>query len=139
MADAAEAAVAGSDLRLQHARYAVAEAQVGMPDNAGAQPALAVLSARAHRRRAVDEFDFADRLHLGRPVGAVHRPAFDKDALRDLVTAAGVGEQLVEQVAVPAPIPQMMVRIDDLERRLQDLLFPPRPPCRIAVTRSGWR
>src|SRR5258707_11877285 len=29
--DAAEAAVAGSDLRLQYARHAVAEAQVGMP------------------------------------------------------------------------------------------------------------
>src|SRR5580692_2643092 len=114
MADAAEAAVAGSDLRLQHARYAVAEAQVGVPDNPGAQPALAELSARTHRRRSVDEFDFADRLHLRRPVGAIHRAAFDKDALRDVVTAAGIGEQLVEQVSVPAAIPQMMVRIDDL-------------------------
>ena len=96
MADAAEAAVAGSDLRLQHARHAIAETQVGVPDNAGAQPALAVLSAGAHRRRAVDEFDFADRLRLHRPVGAVHRAAFDKDALRDVVTAAGISEQLVE-------------------------------------------
>jgi hypothetical protein len=92
MADAAEAAVAGSDLRLQHARYAVAEAQVGMPDNAGAQPALAELSARAHRRRAVDEFDFADRLHRRRAVGAIHRAAFDKDCLRDVVPATGIGE-----------------------------------------------
>src|SRR3984893_2268145 len=70
MANAAEAAVAGSDLRLQRARHAVAEAQVGLPDNAGAQPALAVLSALTRRRRAVDEFDFADRLHLRRPIGA---------------------------------------------------------------------
>jgi hypothetical protein len=31
----------------------------------------------------------------------------------------------------------MMVRIDDLERRLQDLLFPLRPPRRVAVARSG--
>src|SRR5438128_8159689 len=105
MADAAEPAVAGSDLRLQHARYAVAQAQVGMPDNAGAQPALAVLSARAHRRRAVDEFDFADRLHLRRAVGAVHRAAFDKDALRDVVTAAGISKQLVQQIAVPVADP----------------------------------
>jgi hypothetical protein len=59
-------------------------------------PALAELSARAHRRRAVDEFDFADRLQLRRPVGPVHRAAFDKDALRDVVTAAGISEQLVE-------------------------------------------
>jgi hypothetical protein len=138
MANAAEAAVAGSDLRLQHTRHAVAETQVGVPDDAGAQPALAVLSALTHRRRAVDEFDFADRLHLRGAGGAVHRPAFDKDALRDVVTAAGVGEQLVEQVAVPVAVPQMMVRIDDLERRLQDFLFPLRPPRRIAVARSGW-
>jgi hypothetical protein len=51
------------------------------------------------------------------------------------VAAAGIGEQLVEQVAMPAAVPQMMVRIDDLERRLQDFLFPLRPPGRIAVTR----
>ena len=57
----------------------MAETQVGVPDNAGAQPALAELSARAHRRRAVDEFDFADRLHRRRAVGAIHRAAFDKD------------------------------------------------------------
>src|ERR1700730_2441887 len=105
MSNAAEAAVAGSDLRLQHARHAVAEAQIGMPDNAGAQPALAELSALAHRRRAVDEFDFADRLHLLRPVGAVHGAAFDKHALRDVMTAAGVGEQLVEQVTVLVLVP----------------------------------
>jgi hypothetical protein len=104
--------VAGGDLRLQHPRHPVAKAQVSVPDYAGAQPALAILSARGHRRRAVDEFDFADRLHLRRPFGAVHRGAFDKDALHDVVTAAGIGEQLVEQIAVPGAIPQMMVRID---------------------------
>jgi hypothetical protein len=51
MADAAEAAVAGGNLRLQHAGHAVAEAQVGVPDNARTQPALPELSARTHRRR----------------------------------------------------------------------------------------
>src|ERR1700730_11159120 len=70
--DPAEAAVARRDLRLQHARHAVAEAQVGVPDNPGAQPAFAVLSACAHRRCAVDEFGFADRLQLGRAAGPVH-------------------------------------------------------------------
>jgi hypothetical protein len=139
MADAAEAAVAGRDLRLQHAGHAVAEAQVGVPDDTGAEAALAVLSALAHGRRAIDEFDFADRLHLRQPIGAVHRAAFDKDALRDVMTTARVGEQLVEQVAVLFAVPQMMVRIHDLERRLQDFLFPLRPPCRIAVARPRRR
>jgi hypothetical protein len=36
----------------------IAQAFSYTPDNAGAQPALAELSARAHRRRAVDEFRF---------------------------------------------------------------------------------
>ena len=137
VADAAEAAVAGGDLRLQHARDAVAEPQIGVADNAGAQPALAVAAARAHRRGAVDEFDFADRLHLRRAVGAIHRAAFDKDALRDVVAAAGIGEQLVEQIAVAVAIPQVMMRVDDLERGLEDLLLPLRPPGRIAITRGG--
>ena len=38
---------------------------------------------------------------------------------------------------MPAAIPQMMVRINDLERWLQDFLFPLRPPRRIAVARCG--
>src|SRR5207237_6572291 len=128
VADTAEAAAAGGDLRLQHARDAVTEAQISVPNNPGAQPALAVAPAGAHRRGAVDKFDFADRLHLRRAVGAVHRTAFDKDAVRDVVAAARVGEQLVEEVAVPVPLPQVMMRIDDLERWLQDLLFPLRTP-----------
>jgi len=137
VADAAEAAVAGGDLRLQHARDAVAEAKVGMPDDGGAQAALAVAAARAHRRRAIDEFDFADRLHLRRAIGAVHLAAFDKDAVRNVVPALGIGEQLVEQIAMALPIPQMMMRIDDLERGLEDLLLALRPPCGIAVARAG--
>ena len=84
----------------------------------------------------VDKFDFADRLCLRRPLGAVHRAAFDKDALRDVVTAAGIGEQLVEEVSMLVAVPEMMVRIDDFEGRLQNLLFSLCPPCRVAVPRS---
>src|SRR5207302_4832264 len=115
VADAAEAAIAGGDLRFQHARDAVAEAQIGVPDDAGAQPALAIASAGAHRRCAVDEFDLADRLHLGRAVGPVHLAAFDKDAVRDVVSASGIGDELVEPIAVPLAIPQTMVADDELE------------------------
>jgi hypothetical protein len=133
VANPAEAAVSRRDLRLQHAGGPVAEAQVCVPDNAGAQPALAIVAARAHCRCAIDEFGFADRLHLGRAVGPVHRAAFDKDAAGDVVASAGISAQLVQQVAVPLAIPQMMMRIGDLERWLQDLLLLLRPPGRIAV------
>jgi hypothetical protein len=57
--------------------------------------------------------------------------------VRDVVTAAGIGEQLVEQVAVLVAIPQMMMRVNDLERRFQNLLFPLCPPGRIAVAPGG--
>jgi hypothetical protein len=105
MANAAEAAVTGGDLCLKHACDSVPEAQIGVADDTGAQPALAVAPASAHCRGAIDELDFADRLHLGRTVGPVHRTAFDKDAVRNVVPAAGVGEQLVHQVAVLVAVP----------------------------------
>jgi hypothetical protein len=57
----------------------------------------------------------------------------------DVVTAAGIGEQLVEQVAMLVAVPEMMMWVNDLERRLQNLLFPLRPPRRVAVARSGRR
>ena len=115
MTDAAEPAVAGGGLRLQHARDAVAEAQIGMADDAGAEPRRPIRAARAHRRRAVDEFDLADRPHLDRAIGAVHRAAFDEDGPADVVAALRVGQQFVEQEPVVVVIPQMMVRIDDLQ------------------------
>ena len=66
-----------------------------------------------------------------------HRSELDKDAVRNVVTAAGVGEQLVEKIAMLVAVPEMMVWIDDLERRLQNFFFALRPPGGIAVARSG--
>ena len=68
-----------------------------------------------------------------------HRSELDKDAVRNVVTAAGVGEQLVEKIAMLVAVPEMMVWIDDLERRLQNFFFALRPPGGIAVARSGRR
>ena len=118
MTDAPKAAIAGGDLRFQYTRDGVAEPQIGMTDDTRAQPALAVTPTRAHRRRAVDRFNFADWLQLGGAIDAVHRTALDKDAVRDVVAAAGIGEQLVEQVSMLVTVPEMVVRIDNLERRL---------------------
>jgi hypothetical protein len=53
------------------------------------------------------------------------------------VAAAGIGEQLIEQIAMPVPIPQMMMRVDDLERRLQDLLLALSQPRGIWIARGG--
>ena len=135
MANTAKAAVPGSDLSLQHLRDPVAESQISMPDDRAAEPGRAVLAARAHRRRPVDALGFANRLHFGRAVGAVHRAALDKTRLGDFMAAADVGEQLIEEKPVPWMVPQVMVGIDDLQPRLDDLLLPQRQPGRIGVMR----
>ena len=139
MADASKSAVAGGDLGLQHARDRVTQPQICMTDDAAAQPRRAVLPAGAHRRCPVDKLGFADRLHLDRAIGAVHRAALDKNGLGDVVTAAGVGEQLLDQKTVPGAVPQMVVGIDDLQPRFDDLLLPQCEPGGIRVTRAGWR
>ena len=138
MANAAKATVAGRNLRLQHARDPVTQSQIGMTDDAAAKPRRPVLAAGTHRRRPVDEFRLADGLHFDWAVGAVHRTALDKNGLSDVVAAIGVGEQFAEQKTVPGAVPQMMVGIDDLQPRFDDLLLPQREPSRIGVRRAGW-
>ena len=138
MANAAKAAVPGGDLGLQHARDPLTQSQIGMTDDTAAKPRWPVLAAGTHRRRPVDELGLADGLHFDRAVGAVHRAALDKNGLGDLVAAAGVGEQFANQKTVPGAVPQMMVGIDDLQPRFDDLLLPQREPGRIGVTRAGW-
>ena len=100
-----------------------------------AEPRWPVLAARAHRRRSIDELSFPDGLHFGWAVGAIHRAALDKNGLGDVVAAAGVGEQLVKEKTVPWAIPQMMMGIDNLQPRLDDLLLPQREPGWIRVMR----
>jgi len=139
MADASKSAVAGGDLGLQHARDRVTQPQICMTDDAAAQPRRPVLAAGTHRGRPIDELGFSDRLHFDRALGAVHRAALDKNGLGDVVTAAGVGEQLLDQKTVPGAVPQMVVGIDDLQPRFDDLLLPQCEPGGIRVTRAGWR
>ena len=81
-ADAAEAAAAGRDHRLQHLLDRRAERQIGIADDAGADPGLAVGPGGGHRRHTVGELDLADRPQLGGAVGAVHREPFEIDASR---------------------------------------------------------
>ena len=139
MADAAEATVPGSDLGLQHARDPVTQSQIGMTDDAAAKPRWPVMAAGTHRRRPVDELGLADWLHFDRAVGAVHRAALDKNGLGDVVAAAGVGEQLVDEKPVAGAVPEMMVRIDDLQPRFDDLFLPQCQPGRIGIARAGWK
>ena len=135
MPDAAEAAVAGNDLRLQHRLRAVAEQQIDVADDAGADRGLAVAAARGHRRDAIGELDLADGAERLRAVRAVHRAAIDIDGGDDVVAGGDVGRHLLDHVAQAAAVPEMVMRIDDRAGGIDDLLGVLRQPvfARIGV------
>src|SRR5205814_9466388 len=112
------------DVLLEDSFGPAADPQIDIADDAGAAAGRPVFARRAHRRDAVDELGLAERLLLVRPVGAVHLAAFLETGRDDVVPAADIFEQILEQVSVTGPVPQMMVRIDDRQIRLEDLLAP---------------
>ena len=128
MPDAAEAAVAGGDLRFEHRPRAVAEQQIDVADDAGADRGGTVAAAGAHRRDAVGEFDFADRAERFRSAGAVHRAAIDIDGRDDVVAGCDIGGHLLDHVALAAAIPEMMMGIDDRTLGIDDFLGVLREP-----------
>jgi hypothetical protein len=124
-ADAAKAAAAGRDLRVQHVGGLVADPQVDGADDSRRDPGLAVGARRAHGGDAVDELGLPDAAIGFQSVRLEHGAAFDEHGRHHVVPAGEVVEDFVEQVAlllafVPL-VPQVMVRIADrqlgLERR----------------------
>ena len=104
------------------------EQQIDVADDAGADRGLAVAAARAHRRDAIGELDLADGPERLRPVRAVHRAAIDIDGGDDVVAGGDVGRHLLDHVAQAAAIPEMVMRIDDRARGIDDLLGVLREP-----------
>src|SRR5262249_8395584 len=86
--------------------------------------------------------DFADRAHLHRPIGAIHRAALLEDSANDVVAGIEIGEQFGQQIGPAAAVPQMMMRIDDWQGRFEDLLFllfcKPRLVGLAAMTKPAW-
>jgi hypothetical protein len=116
-------------VRFEHALHAIAETAVSRADDAGRDAARPVQTAGAHRRLAVGELRLADDPILRRPIGAVHRVGVDEDRGDNVVAAADVLEELVDQVAAPATaqrdepvgeaIVQMVMRVHDRQRRIE--------------------
>jgi hypothetical protein len=129
VAHAAEAPAAGPDVRLQHWSHAVAEREVGEAHDARGDARRPVGAARAHRRHAGDELGLAHGPHLLGSRRAIHRMALHEDGGDDVVAGADVVEELVQEVAVVGPLPQVVMRVDDgqvgLEDRLRRLLREP--------------
>ena len=130
VAHAAESPAAGAELRLQHGLDLVAECEIGEADDARGDARRPVETAVAHRRDAGDELGLAHRPHLEGAGRAVHRAAFHEHGGDHVVTRAEIGQELVQQVPMIPPIPQVMVGVDDrqlgVENRLGRLLRQPR-------------
>jgi hypothetical protein len=120
VADAAEAIAAGAQMGFEHGLDATAKREVGVADDAGAMARFAVAAAGAHGRDTIHEFGFAYVSQFHRPARPEHGARLHKHGGNDIVAAAGVGHQLVEQVAPIRPIPEMMVGIDDGQIGLED-------------------
>ena len=120
VAQAAQTPAGGGDLGFQQLAHARADGQVAAADDALGDAAGSVVARSTHRRDAVDELDLAQRGHLARAVLAVHRAAFKEDGRDDVVPAADIGQQFGQQIAAAMRrVPEMVVRIDDRQIRLQ--------------------
>ena len=121
------AAAISASQQFAHART---DAEVAAADDALGHAARSVSARRAHRRDAVDELDLAQRRHLGRAALAVHRAAFEEDGRHDVVSAADIGQELGQQIAAALRrVPEMVVRVDDRQVRLQRRFSVLRQPC----------
>ena len=128
MADTPEAVATGAQMGQQHRFDSAAKREVGAADDtrAGARPAQS--AAREHGRHAVDELGLADRAHLRRSTLAIHRLRLHVHRRDDVVAAVHVGQEIVSEVARARANPQVVVRIDDGQLRLENRLRVSRQP-----------
>ena len=83
----------------------------------GAGAHLAVVAARALGRDPGDELRLADGPQRIGAVAAIHRAALNEDSLAH-IQVGSVFKQLVEKVAGAGEVPEVVVRIDDRQVRL---------------------
>ena len=121
--DAAEAVSAGTDMGRKHRLDTASERQIRVADNAGAHLGLAVDAAGAHGGDAVDELGLAYGAQLFGAGCSNHGPGLHEHRRDDVVTGAGICQQLIEQIAPAGPVPQVVVRINDRQLGLEDRLL----------------
>ena len=125
--DAAKARARGH-VRIQHLTHRCAKREVRETHDRRAHAAGSVPAARAHGGDAVDELGLAHRPHRRRTVRPVHRPALHEDRRHDIVAAARIRQQFVQQVAAFGVVPKMVVRVADRQLGLEDILLDLRQP-----------
>jgi len=133
----AKAIAARAHQRGQDRLDTAAQHHIRVSNNAGGDPGFAKDATAAHSRDAIGELNLADRPHfLGAPI-AIHRTRFHVYRGNNIVTAAGVQQQVIEQIAPSRALPQMMVRIDNRQSRFENRLLAPVEP--LSANRARWR
>src|SRR5208282_4222627 len=108
---------------LKHRLGTLSEHEIDVSDDPRTDPRRSEAAAGAHRGDAGYELGLAQRAQLFGSVRPVHRMAFLKNGGPDVVAAAYVGQQFGKEIDVAGTGPQMMMRVDDGDGRLQDVLL----------------
>ena len=128
VADATKTRRRCGDMRLQYRFDRGSQRQIRKAHNSRRDARFAILPARALGRDAIDELGLANRPHRLRAVRAIHRKAFHEHRREHAMPRRRVTDYLIEHVAAARMVPQVMMRIDyrqfRLERSLTDLRQP---------------
>jgi hypothetical protein len=103
--------------------HALTQTKVRVTYDRGTCAAVAVCAARAYCRRSVEKLRFPDRPQFGSRVLAVHCAALHGDGRANVVARCKVVQEIHHEVPVAGVIPQMMMRIDDRQLGIDDLLL----------------
>ena len=94
-------------------------------DDAGAGPSLGVDSAAAHSRDAIGELGLPEGSHFREALIAVHRTRLHIHRRDDIVAAAGIKQQIPQQIPPSRTLPQVVMRIDDRQFGFKNRFFAP--------------
>ena len=122
VADAAEARACDGNMILEQRRRAIAEREIDHADDAGARARLAMTAAGAGRRDAGYILRLAQRLLFLGAARAIHLRALHEDRAADVVAAAGVAQQVGQDIDLVGVRPEMVMRVDDRQARIEDRL-----------------
>jgi len=110
-------------VRLQHRIHRRPQREIGAGhDPLGHARARRDLARARGGRLPLDELGLPHGAQRLRATGPVAGAALDKDRGDHPVPARQIGEQVRQQVPVARPLPEVMVRIDDGQVRLEGIL-----------------
>ena len=110
---AAKTIATGANVRLENRPDTLAKTKIDVSDYSCADAALAVTTAWAHRRSAIEKLGFADWPHFRNDILAIHRAALYNNGGANIVAGAEVSQEIRKKVSILGAPPQMVMRVDN--------------------------